>query len=103
MLILYPWQGNHKLLLSHYQPRPSILRMIRSAHWTVLAIKDCVLGLGRDSCRYSGFFNALRRECPRPWPRLEIVSRSVVKLCSASLHLIGASLGRIGFCGCGGG
>ena len=56
MLILYPWQGNHKLLLSHYQPRPSILRMIRSAHWTVLAIKDCVLGLGRDSCRSSGFF-----------------------------------------------
>jgi hypothetical protein len=35
---------------------PSILRMIRSAHWTALAINDSVLGLGRDSCRSSGFF-----------------------------------------------
>jgi|SRR6266851_4730824 len=35
---------------------PSTLRMIRSAHWTALAINDSVLGLGRDSCRSSGFF-----------------------------------------------
>jgi hypothetical protein len=35
---------------------PSILRMIRSAHWTALAINDSVLGLGRDSCRSSGLF-----------------------------------------------
>src|SRR6266851_4520197 len=64
VLILYPWQGNHKLLLNHYRPRPSILRMMRSAHWTALAIKDSVLGLGRDSCRSSGFLRCLATRMP---------------------------------------
>ena len=40
----------------NYRYTPSILRIIRSAHWTALAINDSVLGLGRDSCRSSGFF-----------------------------------------------
>ena len=50
--------GQPELILRHGPHRytPSILRIIRSAHWTALAINDSVLGLGRDSCRSSGFF-----------------------------------------------
>ncbi len=33
MLILHPWQGNPKLVLNHYRPKPSILRMIR--YWVL--------------------------------------------------------------------
>jgi len=39
--------------------------MIRSAHWTGLAINDSVLGLGRDSWRSSGFFRCRATGSPR--------------------------------------
>src|SRR5581483_734253 len=54
-----PWMANR-----NYRYTPSILRMIRSAHWTALAINDSVLGLGRDSWRSSGFFRCLATRMP---------------------------------------
>jgi hypothetical protein len=58
--------GQPELILRHGPHRytPSILRMIRSAHWTAPAINDSVLGLGRDSCRSSGFFRCRATKIP---------------------------------------
>jgi hypothetical protein len=45
--------------------RPSIFRIIRSAHWTTAATSDSVLGLERLSNRSSVVFRA-QRESFRP-------------------------------------
>jgi hypothetical protein len=55
--------------IPNYRYTPSVLRMIRSAHWTALAINDSVLGLGRDRAGLQDFLGASPlRYLPR-WPK----------------------------------
>jgi len=77
VLILHSWQENPKVILDHYRPIPSILRMIRSAHWTALAISDSVLGLGRDSWRSSGFFRCFATRMPATMAKTRLRPSSI--------------------------
>ena len=73
---------------------PSILRMIRSVHWTALAINDSVLELGRDSCRSSGFFRCRATKIAAAMAKTRFRPSSMWIVLAYSLFVRNSVLGR---------
>src|ERR1035438_5411077 len=72
---------------SNHRYTPSILLIIRSAHWTALAINDSVLGLGRDSCRSSGFFRCRATKIPATMAKTRFRPSSIWIMLAYSLFI----------------